>query len=56
MKLWKFRRGENCMQHHIYQHFYSKGHNGFPQEVSPKFKIKTDGSKPTMRENHCVRT
>ena len=29
----KFKRGEPCMQEHLYEHFYSDGHNGFLEDV-----------------------
>ena len=29
-----FQRNESCMQLHLYEHFYSEGHNGFLGSVS----------------------
>ena len=31
---WKFKRGEHCIQEHLYENIYSDGHNGFLQDVA----------------------
>ena len=52
----KFQRNENCRQQHLYEHFYSEGHNGFLRNVSISLIGKIDGFKPKKRENYCMRT
>ena len=52
----KFKRGEHCMQEHLYQHFYSDGHNGFLKDVKIMLINKTDCKDPKNRENYWVRT
>ena len=52
----KFQRNESCMQQHLYEHFYSKGHNGFLGNVSISLIDKTDGFQPKKRENYWMRT
>ena len=52
----KFQRGEQCMQDHLFRHFYSEGHDGFIGNVSISFIDKTDGFDPTKRENFWMRT
>ena len=42
----KFQRNESCMQQHLYEHFYSEGHNGFLGNVSISLINKTDGFQP----------
>ena len=38
----KYLVGDPCMQEHIFEHFNSKGHNGFSENVSVIFLDKTD--------------
>ena len=52
----KFQRNESCMQQHLYEHFYSKGHNGFLGNVSISLIDKTDGFQPKKRDNYWTRT
>ena len=44
------------MQQRLYEHFYSKGHNGFLENVSIYLIDKTDGFQPKKRENCWMRT
>ena len=44
------------MQEHLYQHFYSDGHNGFLKDVKIMLISKTDCKDPKNRENYWVRT
>ena len=39
----KFLRNESCMQQHLYEYLYGKGHNGFLGNVSISLIDKTDG-------------
>ena len=50
LKVKGFKRGEKCMQQHLYKHFESEGHTEFLDDVSVKLIHKTDGSNPTKRE------
>ena len=52
----KFKRGEPCMQEHLFEHFYSDGHNGFLEDVAITLIDKTDGRDPKNRENYWMRT
>ena len=52
----KFRRGEPFMQEHLYEHFYSDGHNGFLEDVAITLIDKTDGRDSKNRGNHWMRT
>ena len=52
----KFQRNEIYMQQHLYEHFYSKGHNGFLGNVSIILIDKTDGFQPKKRENYWMKT
>ena len=52
----KFQRGEPCMQEHLFEHFYSEGHNGFLDDVSVTLIDKTDGKDPKKREYYWMRT
>ena len=52
----KFQRNESCMQQHLYEHFYSEGHNGFLGIVSISLIDKTDGFQPKQRESYWMRT
>ena len=52
----KFQRNESCMQQHLYEHFYSEGHNGFLGNVFINLIDKTDGFQPKKRENYWMRT
>ena len=44
------------MQQHLYEHFYSKGHNGFLGNGSISLIHKTDGFQPKKRDNYWTRT
>ena len=48
-----FKRGERCMQEHLYEHFYR---NGFLEDVAITLIDKTDGRDPKNRENYWMRT
>ena len=52
----KFQRNESSMQQHLYEHFYSEGHNGFLGNVSISLIDKTDGFQLKKRENYWMRT
>ena len=52
----KFKRGEPCMQEHLFEHFYSDGHNGFLEDVAITLIDKTDRRDPKNRENYWMRT
>ena len=47
-----FKRGEKCMQEHLYKHFESEGHTEFLGDVSITLIDKTCGYNPTKRENY----
>ena len=51
-----FKRGGPCMQEHLYEHFYSDGHNGFFEDVEITLINKTDGRNPKSRESYWMRT
>ena len=51
-----FKRGEKCIQEHLYKHFESEGHTEFLDDVPITLIDKTDGSNPTKRENYWMRT
>ena len=53
---WKFQRNESSMQQHLYEHFYSEGHNGFLENVSVSLIDKTDGFQHKKSENYWMRT
>ena len=42
----KYVVSEPCMQEHIFEHFNSKGHSGFFENVSITFIDKTDSQSP----------
>ena len=44
------------MQEHLYEHFYSDGHNGFLEDVAITLINKTDHWDPKNRENYWMRT
>ena len=52
----KFNRGKPCIQGHLYEHFYSDGHNGFFEDIAITLIDKTDGRDPKNRENYWIRT
>ena len=52
----KFRRGEPCMQEHLYKHFYSDGRNGFLEDVTITLINKIEGREPKNRENYWMKT
>lgn len=39
------------MQGHIFKHFNSEGHGGFPENCSITLTDKTDGKSPKIRPN-----
>ena len=45
----KFKRGEPCMQEHLYEHFYSDDQNGFLEDVTITLIEKTDVEDPKNR-------
>ena len=47
-----FKRGEKCMQEHLYKSFESEVHTEFLDDVSITLIDKADGSNPTKRENY----
>ena len=51
-----FKRGEKCIQEHLYKHFESEEHTEFLDDVSITLIDKTDGSNPTKRENYWMQT
>ena len=48
----KFKRREPCMQEHLYEYFYSDGHNGFLEDVAITLIDKTDRRDPKNRGNY----
>ena len=44
------------MQEHLFEHFYSDGHNGFLEDVAITLIDKTDDRYPKNRENYWMRT
>ena len=52
----KFKRREPCIQKHLFEHFYSDGHNGFLEDVAITLIDKTDGKDPKNRKNYWMRT
>ena len=42
------------MQEHLYEHFYSDGHNGFLEDGATTLIDKTDGRDPKNRENYWM--
>ena len=44
------------MQENFYEHFYSDGHNGFPEDVAIPLIDKTDGKNPKNKGNYWMRT
>ena len=48
----KHSRDEACLQEHLFEHFNSKGHNGFLHDVSFTLINKTDLKNPTKREHY----
>ena len=52
----KFQRNVGFMQQHLYEHFYSEGHNGFLGNISISLTNKTDRFQPKKRENYWMRT
>ena len=52
----KFQRNESCMQQHLYEHFYSEGHNWLLGNVSVSLIDKTGGFQPKKKENYWMRT
>ena len=51
-----FKRGEKCIQKHLYKHFENKGYTEFLDDVSITLIDKTGGYNPTKRENYWMRT
>ena len=52
----KHRRGETCMQQHLYEHFCFSNHNCFISDVLVTFIDKTDPSDPLKREDYWKST
>ena len=48
----KFKRGEHCMQEHLYEHFYSDSHSGFIDDVTIMLTDKADGEDPKNTESY----
>ena len=48
----KYLRKEACMQQHFFEHFSSKDHSGFLDDVSIIFIDKTDTKNPKKREHY----
>ena len=44
------------MKEHLYEHFYSKGQNGFLGNISRSLIEKIYGFQPKNRENYWMRT
>ena len=47
---------EACEQEHLFEHFKSKGRNGFLGNLSITLIDKTDGKDPNIRENYWMKT
>ena len=43
---------QRSMQRHLFEHFSSKGHSGFVDDVSIFFIDKTDPNDPNKRERY----
>ena len=50
------KRGETCMQQHLYEHFCSSSHNCFISDVSVTFIDKTDPFDPLKRVDYWKST
>lgn len=48
----KCQRNESCGQQHLYEHFYSGGHNRFLGNISISLIDKYDDVQPKKRENY----
>ena len=48
----KFLRGGSCMQQHLFEHFQTRGHTGFVEDVCITFIDKADPFIPTKREDY----
>ena len=48
------KRGEKCMQEHLYRFFESEGHTEFLDDVLITLIDKTDGSNPTKRAKYKI--
>ena len=44
------------MQEHLFEHFYSDGHNSFLEDVAIMLIDKIDDRDPKNRENYWMRT
>ena len=53
---WKYLRTEAYMQQHLSEHFSSRGHSGFLEDVSIIFIDKTDLKDPNKREDYWRHT
>ena len=51
-----FKRGEKCIQEHLYKHFESERDTEFLDDVSIALIDKIDGSNPTKGENYWMQT
>ena len=52
----KYLVGDPCMQEHIFEHFNSKGHTRFLENVSVTSIDKTDTQNPEKRGNYWIHT
>ena len=50
----KFKRGEHCMQRHLYEHFNLPGHSGFLNDASATLIDKTDAKDPIKQEDYWI--
>ena len=51
-----FKRGEKCIQEHLYKHFEIERDTEFLDDVSIALIDKIDGSNPTKGENYWMQT
>ena len=52
----KFKRGEPCMQRHLYEYFNLTGQSGFLNDASVTLIGKTDPKDPTKQEGYWIYT
>ena len=52
----KYIRKDSCIQQHLFEHFSSKGHISFLDDVSIIFINKTDPKDPNKREHYWRHT
>ena len=53
---WKYHRGEDCMQRHLWEHFLLTGHTGLLQDTYVTLIDKTDPMAHTKREDYWIHT